>query len=163
MSECEFSKMLSRFHDSELLPEQGRIVETHLRDCAVCSAELEQLQIMSQSLRAQAVANPKASSQFLARLDALADGVEDRVIYRFVMRLTAAAAAVLLAATVHWTLLRMHAPAPMQTVGTPIALAPDERMVIDPDSNVPTPGSDVTLASDASSDSLVPGLSGDRQ
>jgi hypothetical protein len=163
MDVCEFSMMLGRYHDDELPPDQRRRVQLHLRECPPCATELEQIQAMSQALRASGLAAaPKASQQFLARLEALADQVEDTAVLRFVTRLTAAAAAILLAATLQWSFHQMNVTPAQPNVATPIALAPDEKMVIDPDSNVPTPGNDVSSVTETQLDGILPAVSGDR-
>ena len=106
----------------------------------------------------------KASQQFIARLEA-AGGTESKIrrCCGFVTRLTAAAAVILLAATLQWSFHRMNTTSPAQPIATPLALAPDEQMVIDPDSNVPSPGGDVSSAIETQFDVLPPVLSGDRQ
>src|ERR1700759_2736307 len=101
MSACEFNSLLGRYHDGELPSGQRRQLEEHLPGCAPCTGELDHLQQMSQSLRSGAADTfPRASNDFLFRLQALAPNVERTMIVRFVTRLTAAAAAILVLATV---------------------------------------------------------------
>src|SRR5665213_1757249 len=114
MMPCEFENMLGRYHDGELPQIQRASVESHLRECPSCAAVLEQLATISHTL--QSAALPKASPLFLARLEALAERVEDMSAFRFVMRLTAAAAAIFIVATVQWSMHRT--PAVQQQVTT---------------------------------------------
>jgi anti-sigma factor RsiW len=45
---------MGRFLDGELLPEDARLVEGHVRDCSGCRAELQALRALSASLEAVA-------------------------------------------------------------------------------------------------------------
>jgi anti-sigma factor RsiW len=125
---CEFNAMLGRYHDGELPIGKRAQFEQHLPACADCSAELEQMQSISQTLRAGI--RPRASADFLSRLESLASNVEDVMIMRFVRRLTAAAAAILVGATLLWAL---HSAAPTPTIAVGPTPSTDERILIDPE------------------------------
>ena len=132
MSPCEFNELLTRYYDGELPLAQRRDFEAHLAACVPCSDELEQLGALSRSLRSMPTIH--ADSQFLARLDALADRVEDVGIVRFVLRLTAAAAAILMVASVQMAWHRQSVqPTSVQTVAT---LTASEKVIVDPESAV---------------------------
>ncbi len=151
---CEFENLLSRYHDGELPQAQRVRVESHLPDCANCTVELEQLVAISHSL--QGAVLPKASPAFLARLEALAGRVEDNSAFRFVLRLTAAAAAVILVATVQWSLHRTPTVQPVATT----ALSSAEKAMVDPESAIPAVAS--TAGADSQLDFIMQGLSGGR-
>jgi anti-sigma factor RsiW len=154
MMPCEFENMLSRYHDGELSEPERAGVENHVRECASCAVELEQLQAISHTLQSAVV--PKASPLFLARLEALAERVEDVSAFRFVMRLTAAAAAIFIVATVQWSLHRTP------TIQAPVttAFSSTEKAMIDPESAIPSVASNT--AADPQLDFIVQGLSGGR-
>jgi anti-sigma factor RsiW len=155
---CEFNILLSRYHDRELTETERTQVANHLRGCPSCAAELEQLQILSQSLRTGiADVMPRASAEFLARLEGLAPMVERQTVLRFVTRLTAAAAAILVAATVSWAVYRQ---APAQNVGARVSLNPEERVVLDPDSAVANATEDASLIPEPQSDFIPQELTG---
>ncbi|HWE00943.1 MAG TPA: zf-HC2 domain-containing protein [Tepidisphaeraceae bacterium] len=154
MAPCEFEKILGRYLDGELPQAQRARVEIHLRDCASCAAELDQLAAISRTLRLAPL--PRASGAFLARLEALADRVEDVSAFRFVIRLTAAAAAIFIVATVQWSLHRT--PALQPTVTT--AYSSTEKAMIDPESAIPAVASN--SAADPQLDFIVQGLTGGR-
>src|SRR5579862_8685828 len=102
MVPCEFNNMLGRYHDGELPATDRPAFEAHLPNCMSCTTELEQLRSIGQSLRA--AERPRASRDFVAQLESLASNVEDLSIIRFARRLTGIAAAILVAATIHWAM-----------------------------------------------------------
>jgi anti-sigma factor RsiW len=142
---CELNNLLGRYHDGELSAGDRLRFEQHLGDCPPCARELEQMRGISQVLRAGTV--PRASAEFIKRLESLASNVEDVTVIRFVRRLTAAAAAVLLFATLQWATVN-HAPAP-QPVADIKKLPQDEAMLIDPESAASNalPDNNLTVAS----------------
>lgn len=161
MVPCEFNTMLGRYHDGELTGAQRGQLEDHLHDCPPCAAELEQMQAMSLALRSGAAeVMPRASADFLARLQSLTSNVESLKIIRFVTRLTAAAAAILIAATLQWALHRQ--PAPQQPAAAGPTLGNEERVVLNPDSAVASAADDGAL-SDPQLDLISQELSGGRQ
>ena len=140
MSSCEMNNWLGRYHDGRLSLAQAEQFERHLADCAVCPSELQQLRLISQTLRSADL--PKASPAFIARLEALSENIPDAMVWRFATRLTAAAAAILIAATCQWAMHRSTAP---QTVAD---LAPEERVIIDPESAIPAAAETTTAQAD---------------
>lgn len=158
MIPCEYNSMLGRYHDGELTGAQRRQLEHHLGDCPPCSAELEQMQAMSHALRCGAAEiMPRASGEFLARLQSLGSNVESLKIIRFATRLTAAAAAILVAATIQWALHRQPAAPPNPGTATGPILGSDERVVLNPDSASETASTEPEL------DLISQELSGGRQ
>ena len=133
MSSCEFDDLLTRYYDGELPSAQRRDFESHLARCLPCSGELEQFRALSRSLRSAPTIH--ADSQFMARLEGLAERVDDVGVMRFVTRLTAAAAAILLAASVQLAFHRQTVPSatPAQAVAT---LSAAEKVIVDPESAV---------------------------
>jgi anti-sigma factor RsiW len=157
MNACEFNSMLGRYHDGELSAGQYAQFEQHLAGCGECPAELEQLRAISRALRAESM--PHATAMFMARLESMASNVEDVTVVRFVRRLTAAAAAILLAATLQWSL---HSPPAVQ----PVAKGPssDETMIIDPETaaNNALPDNNSLASADAQFGPLASELTGGR-
>jgi anti-sigma factor RsiW len=158
MNVCEFNSLLGRYHDGELPSAQRTRLEQHLPGCGECSTELEQLQMIAQTLRAGV--RPRASAQFMARLESLGANVEDVIIMRFVRRLTAAAAAILVGATLLWA---THSSAPAPSVATVTPLSSDERIIIDPDAAAKDAMPDNNLApADAEFGALASDITGGR-
>ena len=139
MSSCEMNHWLGRYHDGQLSAAQIAQFEAHLADCAVCPAELEQLRRISRTLRSAVPL--RASPEFVVRLEALSEDVPDALVWRFATRLTAAAAAILVVATCQWALHR-----PVAHHEAVADLAPEERVIIDPDSAIPSVGAEASAA-----------------
>jgi anti-sigma factor RsiW len=159
MVPCEFNSLLGRYHDGELTGDALAGFQRHLPACASCVAELEEMQVISHTLRAGVM--PTASAEFVGRLQELQSGVQDVTIVRFVRRLTAAAAAILVGATIFWSVRQQPTP-----IGGPVVTAPtaDERMVIDPDSAVAMVTSEPTPAAvEPQLEQIALDLSGGRQ
>ncbi len=147
MSSCEFDNQAGLYHDGELPPDQRAEFERHLGDCAACTAQLRYLQAFAQSLRA--MPRPTTSVQFMARLEALAEQVQETTVWRFAIRLTAAAVAILVLATCQWALHSQPA-APVSPAYAD--LGSEERLIVDPDSAIRNAGSDASLDAAASVD-----------
>jgi len=178
MLTCELHITLGRYHDGELAAPQRRGMEEHLRECRQCAAELEQMRLISQTVRAGvAEVRPRASEDFLARLAALAPNVERQTVLRFVTRLTAAAAAILVAGSIAWLsganpsaawLNRVNPWSAHPVAVTPpqpavaTALGPEERVVLDPESAVVSADSDSALTAEPQFDFISQELSGGR-
>src|SRR5262245_49453623 len=94
MTPCE-SHLLSAFFDGELpLADQSR-VETHLRDCATCAAELRAIRESSQLLRAHRFID--LSQEELSDLHrAIDDASDERPILRLGLTLGTLAASILI-------------------------------------------------------------------
>lgn len=158
MNACELNSTLNRYFDDELPPAQRASFERHLRDCAPCASELEQLRGLSCQVRSMAL--PKASADFLTRLDALSDRVQDVTVIRFATRLTAAAAAILVAATCHWALVSRDSAASADASST--ALTRTETAMVDPESAVAYDTASASAVSDVQLDPIMQNLSGGR-
>jgi len=92
--DCEFSKLLSAYHDGELPDEQRRQLETHLPACATCSAELNEMRSLSRVL--QSYERPRLDADARQRLHAMVEDVPEQTIVRFVWRVAAIAASIML-------------------------------------------------------------------
>jgi len=107
MSACtsEFEQRIAAYHDGRLDDAAAAQVETHLRACPVCAAELRELQALSQMLRS--VPPARLSQIGLARLHRAMDAVVDDQsgVIKLARWLSAAAAVVLVGASVALTSL----------------------------------------------------------
>jgi anti-sigma factor RsiW len=139
MVPCEFNSMLGRYHDGELSAGERPAFEAHLPGCVPCTSELGQLRSMTMTLRAEQM--PRATREFVARLESLASNIEDMSILRFARRLTAVAAAILVAATIQWGLHAHPAPPVAKVASETIAFA-DQPKILDPDAATRDLGSD---------------------
>ena len=124
---CEQSTQLQAYYDGELGEDQRRQFEAHLRDCAPCSAKLEQLRAMSQMLRAVPLPEVPvaAMARFRATLQPARDRWQDRSVMRLAGWLTSAAAAVLVGSLI----IQRPDVAPEQS--KPLAAAWETAAVID--------------------------------
>ena len=97
MSGCAYEPKVSAFYDGELPESERAAFEAHLAGCAICTAELERVQSLSDELRA--APQPHLTEMDKARLRQSA-AVEARRLAkgdgRWARWLTAAAAAVFL-------------------------------------------------------------------
>jgi anti-sigma factor RsiW len=107
MSACssEFSQRIAAYHDQRLDAAAAAQVEAHLKTCAACAAELRELRALSEMFVAL---RPARLSQIgLARVHRAVDAVadEERGVLRMARWLSAAAAVVLMGATLALTSL----------------------------------------------------------
>lgn len=161
MKQCPDPILLSRLLDHELSGVERLRLEEHLAHCADCAAEVQQLRSISALLQSEGPSlGVKASSAFVARLEAMSDQLDQAVVFRFVSRLTGVAAAILLASTLT---LQFHPPKASQR--SPATYAPAEMALLDPDSTVSSGSGEsfASLASDNPFDSLGIMTSGGRQ
>jgi anti-sigma factor RsiW len=101
---CSQAQLVSRYHDGELSPEAARTFETHLEACAECRGELESLRAIGHELRTLAM--PLPGDAAMARwAESVASRVQEQGVLRLAGWMTAAAAAVLVFATVRPSLL----------------------------------------------------------
>ena len=84
--------------------------------------------------------------------------VERQTVLRFVTRLTAAAAAILVAATVSWSVYRQPPAQPADVLVS--SLNSEERVVLDPDSAVANATEDAGLFPEPQSDFIPQELTG---
>ncbi|HZL37809.1 MAG TPA: anti-sigma factor [Tepidisphaeraceae bacterium] len=140
--ECEYNALVGRYYDGELPSEPRRAFEQHLADCAPCSADLNQLQGISRMLRSARIAD--GSPEFVGRMQGLSHHLEEYRIVTFARRLSAVAAAILVAA-IGYGLLNPRATTPHQQAG----LAPWEQ----PSAILET---DLSAAASSTDDSSAP-------
>jgi anti-sigma factor RsiW len=150
MQRCSFNSKLGPFHDGELDDVHRMELEQHILICADCAAELDEYRAVSGRLTSIAV--PPASAQFLRRLQASADRIDQLSLARFVLRLTGVAAAVFLMARGYLAFVD-------QSPGrVPVGLAAWEQKAIAPEVDNPNSSADTQF-----SDFIAAGLSGGRQ
>jgi len=97
MSGCAYEPKVSAFYDGELPETERAAFEAHLAGCAICTAELERVQSLSDELRA--ARQPRLTEMDKARLRQTAAAEAGRLAKgdgRWARWLTAAAAAVFL-------------------------------------------------------------------
>jgi len=99
MPTCEQRRFISPYHDGELDPEASLRLEKHLRECALCTAELERLRGISRLLGAARA--PEIPADVLSRLHRNVGVVRESVLLHTAQRLTAVAA-ILLVSCVAW-------------------------------------------------------------
>src|SRR5437868_3157277 len=97
---CERSEQVHRYHDGELPAGERDALEAHLKACAECAGLLRELQAMSRIFAAAPMAT--ISDDAMQRLRAARYVLPDAGVLRIAGWLTAAAAAVLLAALPVW-------------------------------------------------------------
>jgi len=95
MSDCQYTSRVSAYLDNELRSDESRVVESHLRECPVCARELERLRGIRSFLRAGRL--PDIPPEALRRAHLQIGALPTRRVMRLAVRLTLAAAAVLLA------------------------------------------------------------------
>ncbi len=94
MTDCQYERKLHAYYDGELPARETREVEEHVRQCAACAAELEELRRLSGFFAAARV--PELQEEALERLRRGRGMVLDRAFVRVSEYFTAAAAAILL-------------------------------------------------------------------
>jgi anti-sigma factor RsiW len=103
MKPCEQTQSIHAYHDGELSPERAAAVESHLRGCPACEAELASLRATTARLRF--APRPRLDAAFLAqlhtRIDTHAKAGDEAGAFRMASWLTATAAAIAVACTVH--------------------------------------------------------------
>lgn len=127
MSACHGLKKIALYHDGRLSLSEQQAVEDHLLICSECANELEDLELISRQLKD--VHLPRASPNLVDRLHSRADDLDRILLTRFVARLSAIAAAALLAIGICLSFFR-HNP-----VGSRAALASWEQSAIAPELN----------------------------
>lgn len=127
MSACHGLKKIALYHDGRLSLSQQRAVEDHLLICPECANELEDLELISKQFEDARL--PGASPGLVDRLHSRADDLDQILLTRFVARLSAIAAAALVAIGICLTFFG-HNP-----VGSRAALASWEQSAIAPELN----------------------------
>lgn len=155
MNDCIQSQQLSRYHDGQLMPAERQAFAAHLQHCPACRDELAELVAISRALRSLAL--PTATDALRNRAAALGQFIEETTLMRLVRRMTAVAAALLVAALLHWAMLRPAAPVVAST-----QLSEQETALLDPESAGVVPVSDAAPL-DAQADPLIQTLAGGRQ
>jgi len=158
MNTCEMQLLLNRYFDDELPSADRAGFERHLCDCAPCTAELQQLRGISSALHG--LQYPTASADFLQRLETLSENVPDVMVMRFTRRLTAVAAAILVAATCHWAIVNRES-ASKETAAA--SLTRMETAMVDPDSAATYENASSNAQGDVQLDPLMSNLAGGRQ
>jgi len=95
MSACKHTYEVGAYHDGELPPEAARRLEAHLAQCALCAQELRELRSLSRALSATPLPAPPA--KVIERLHKRVAATGEAAVITLVERLTAAAAAILIA------------------------------------------------------------------
>lgn len=116
MSDCEFNFEISAFYDDYLPPERRMAFEKHLPGCSSCAEELRAFHTLSRLLAAQPpllLSDSARRRLYFAAKNAAVPG-----IMRLVKTLTAAAAAILIAASLRF--VWMH-PANARDTAMPAA------------------------------------------
>ena len=127
MSACQGLKKIALYHDGRLSVSEQQDVEAHLLICSDCANELEDLELISRQLKDARL--PGASPRLVDRLHSRADDLDRILLTRFVARLSAIAAAALVAVVMCYSFLG-HNP-----VGSRAAIASWEQSAIAPDLN----------------------------
>lgn len=127
MSACHGLKKIALYHDGRLSVSEQQAVEAHLLICPECANELEDLELISRQLKDAHL--PRASPNLVDRLHSRADDLDRILLTRFVARLSAIAAAALLAIGICLSFLG-HNP-----VNSRAALASWEQSAIAPELN----------------------------
>jgi anti-sigma factor RsiW len=97
---CEQSHLVHRYHDGELATHERAAVEAHLRDCAECRDLLAQFVSLSSQLRVAPLAEIRPMT--IARIRESFRKSRDRGVLRLAEWMSAAAAAILIAAILTW-------------------------------------------------------------
>ena len=95
MRNCEHRRKLSVYHDGELSTDARRAIEAHLRGCAQCRAELEDIRRIARGIVAARV--PPLRAGVLAEVHGALDAACRNGVLRLAEGLTAAAFALLVA------------------------------------------------------------------
>lgn len=121
---CPQQSRVARYHDAELDASAREAFERHLDECASCREELKALRAISSMLAG--IAPPEPSALALQAWSTLPRRVQERGVLRLTGWMTAAAAAVLVAATT-WNLWSPTTSVAGELDLGPIVLtAPDE-------------------------------------
>jgi anti-sigma factor RsiW len=96
MDDCENRVRLNAYHDGELSPAERSDVESHLRDCPSCAAELAVIRRMSAAFADTPPSEPSHEQLLQLARSVRAESSDVRTLLRL-FRGTAVAAAVLLA------------------------------------------------------------------
>ena len=99
MVDCENRVRLDAYHDGELSPAERSAVEAHLRDCPSCAAELTAIRRVSGAFADTAPPEPSHEQMLELAASVRAAEPSDTRMLLGLFRVTAAAAAVLLALT----------------------------------------------------------------
>jgi len=94
MSECEYARRLSAYHDGEVSETERVALEAHLQGCPACAAELNRLRRLSHVLAT--APRPEMPAKALARLHRAADDMAMADLGRMAKTLMAIAASILL-------------------------------------------------------------------
>ena len=94
MLECEYVRQIGAYYDRELPPQQCLQLEEHIRQCPMCTRELERLRSLSRLLAAATA--PEMSAIALKRLHRAVGPLSERMIIRTAEFFAAVAAMVLL-------------------------------------------------------------------
>ena len=100
MTACKHTYEVGAYHDGELPPEAARRLEAHLAQCAVCAQELRELRSLSRVLKDAPLPDPPA--KVIERLHQTVAATGEAAVITLVERLTAAAAAILIAVCAAW-------------------------------------------------------------
>ena len=95
MSDCQYTDRMSSYLDSELPPDESTAIESHLRECPACAEQLDHLRRIRSFLHAGRM--PETPPEALRRAHLQCGALPTRSVMRLAVRLTLAAAAVLLA------------------------------------------------------------------
>lgn len=106
---CDHTNEIHAYHDGELAAERVEALERHLATCGSCRAELVELRELSVRVSSAALVAPSAIA--MQRLVRSGRVTQERSIRRLAGWLTAAAAAIVMVATV----TRPQAPPPVQS------------------------------------------------
>jgi anti-sigma factor RsiW len=97
MCSAKNGRQVNAYHDGALPPEDARRLEAHLAQCPVCAQELKELRSLSRFLRDARL--PDVPDKVVKRLHgtvAFSSTAREDVVVTLAMRLTAAAAAILI-------------------------------------------------------------------
>jgi len=111
MSECEYARRLSAYHDGEVSDADRASLEAHVRQCPACAAELRRLAALSHMVSRLGL--PKMPAQSVERVRRATDAMLMADLGRMAKRFLAAAAAVLLVCSV-WLWRSEAAPRPAE-------------------------------------------------
>ncbi len=127
MSACHGLEKIALYHDGRLSLSEQRDVEAHLLICSECANELEDLELISKEFKSARL--PGASPGLVDRLHSRAADLDQILLTRFVARLSAIAAAALVAIGICLSFFGRN------PVSSRAALASWEQSAIAPDLN----------------------------
>ena len=137
MADCDMNSMLSAYYDGELSPQERQRMQMHLHYCSDCAAELDKMRVLSAAISAMAI--PEPPIDFVSKLQAQGQKLEQTVLLRFTRRMAAVAAALLMLAMARFNVVNFmnegrSQPVPQrQSAG----LSPWEWAAIDPQPGAP--------------------------